>query len=106
MHGWWIFAGTAAIAPSSKYLIVFRGRHVFNLSNFGLVLCFLLIGPERADPLPFWWGPLSVWLALALVLILGGGLFAILRRLRLTGTGRLRRRSPPGSPFSPPPATR
>jgi len=83
MHGWWIFAGTAAIALLSKYLIVFRGRHVFNPSNFGLVLCFLLIGPERADPLPFWWGPLSVWLALALVLILGGGL-AILRRLRLT----------------------
>ena len=83
MHGWWIFAGTAAVALLSKYLIVFRGRHVFNPSNFGLVLCFLLIGPERADPLPFWWGPLSVWLALALVLILGGGL-AILRRLRLT----------------------
>ena len=82
MHGWWIFAGTAAIALLSKYLIVFRGRHVFNPSNFGLVLCFLLIGPERADPLAFWWGPMSVWLALALVLIVGGGL-AILRRLRL-----------------------
>ncbi len=83
MHGWWIFAGTAAVALLSKYLIVFRGRHVFNPSNIGLVLCFLLLGPERADPLPFWWGPMSVWLALALVLIVGGGL-AILRRLRLT----------------------
>jgi Na+-translocating ferredoxin:NAD+ oxidoreductase RnfD subunit len=82
MHGWWIFAGTAAVALLSKYLIVFRGRHIFNPSNFGLVLCFLLIGPERADPLAFWWGPMSVWLALALVLIVGGGL-AILRRLRL-----------------------
>ena len=83
MHGWWIFAGTAAVALLSKYVIVFRGRHVFNPSNFGLVLCFLLIGPKRADPLPFWWGPMSVWLVLALVLIVGGGL-AILRRLRLT----------------------
>ena len=82
MNGWWIFAGTAAVALLSKYVIVFRGRHVFNPSNFGLVLCFLLIGPERADPLAFWWGPMSVWLALALVLIVGGGL-AILRRLRL-----------------------
>jgi len=82
LHGWWIFAGTAAIALLSKYVLVFRGRHVFNPSNFGLVLCFLLLGPERADPLPFWWGPMSVWLALALVLIVGGGL-AILRRLRL-----------------------
>ena len=82
MHGWWIFAATAAVALLSKYLIVFRGRHIFNPSNFGLVLCFLLIGPERADPLAFWWGPMSVWLAIALVLIVGGGL-AILRRLRL-----------------------
>ena len=82
LHGWWIFAGTAAVALLSKYVVIFRGRHVFNPSNFGLVLCFLLIGPERADPLPFWWGPMSVWLALALVLIVGGGL-AILRRLRL-----------------------
>ena len=82
MHGWWIFAGTAAVALLSKYVITFRGRHIFNPSNFGLVLCFLLLGPERADPLAFWWGPMSVWLALALVLIVGGGL-AILRRLRL-----------------------
>ena len=82
MNGWWIFAGTAAVGLLSKYVITFRGRHIFNPSNFGLVLCFVLIGPERADPLPFWWGPMSVWLALALVLIVGGGL-AILSRLQL-----------------------
>ena len=82
MNGWWIFAGTAAVALLSKHLVTFRGRHVFNPSNFGLVLCFLLLGPERADPLAFWWGPLSPWLVLALVLIVGGGL-AILSRLRL-----------------------
>jgi Na+-translocating ferredoxin:NAD+ oxidoreductase RnfD subunit len=84
MNGWWIFAGTAAVSLLSKYMITFRGRHIFNPSNFGLVLCFVLLGPERADPLPFWWGPMSVWLAFALVLIVGGGL-AILSRLRLVG---------------------
>ena len=84
MHGWWIFAGTAAVGLLSKYVITFRGRHIFNPSNFGLVLCFVLIGPEHADPLPFWWGPMSVWLALALALIVGGGL-AILSRLHLVG---------------------
>ncbi|HEY6567524.1 MAG TPA: FG-GAP-like repeat-containing protein [Actinomycetota bacterium] len=84
MHGWWIFAGTAAISLLSKYLIRFRGRHVFNPSNFGLVLCFLLLGSTRAEPLDFWWGPMSIWLALALTLIVVGG-FAILRRLHLTG---------------------
>ena len=82
MNGWWVFAGTAAVSLLSKYLIQWRGRHVFNPSNFGLVLCFLLLGPELADPLEFWWGPMSPWLALALAIIVAGG-FAILRRLRL-----------------------
>ena len=55
----------------------------------GSSLCFVLLGPERADPLAFWWGPMSVWLALALALIVGGGL-AILSRLHLArDRGRL-----------------
>src|SRR5678815_5543036 len=82
MNGWWIFAATAAVSLLSKYLIKFRGGHVFNPSNFGLVLCFLLLGPEHADPLEFWWGPMSPWLALAIGIIVGGGL-AILIRLHL-----------------------
>jgi hypothetical protein len=83
-NGWWIFAGTSAVALLSKYLIRVRGHHVFNPSNFGLVLCFLLLGAERADPLALWWGPLSPALVVTLVLILVGG-FLILRRLHLVG---------------------
>jgi hypothetical protein len=79
MHGWWIFAGTSAAAILSKYAIRFRGRHVFNPSNLGLVLCFLLLGPERADPLALWWGPLSAGLVLALAIIVTGGLVILLR---------------------------
>ena len=82
MKGWWIFAGTSAAALLSKYVIRVRGHHVFNPSNIGLVLCFLLLGAERADPLALWWGPLSPALVLALVLIVVGG-FVILRRLHL-----------------------
>src|SRR5262245_28190725 len=82
MHGWWIFAGTAALGILSKYLIRFRGRHIFNPSNIALVAVFLAIGPERADPLEFWWGPMSAWMALALAIIVVGG-FAILLRLHL-----------------------
>ncbi|HSC90622.1 MAG TPA: FG-GAP-like repeat-containing protein [Gaiellaceae bacterium] len=82
LNGWWIFAGTAAVSLLSKYVIKFRGAHVFNPSNFGLVLCFLLLGPERADPLDFWWGPLTPALVLALVIITVGG-FSILSRLKL-----------------------
>ena len=82
LRGWWIFAGTAGISLLSKYVIRWRGEHVFNPSNFGLVLCFLVLGRTRAEPLDFWWGPTSAWLALALAVIVAGG-FAILSRLRL-----------------------
>src|SRR3954469_16617459 len=82
LRGWWIFVGTAAFSLLSKYLIQWRGRHFFNPSNIGLVLCFLLLGRTRAEPLDFWWGPMSWWMALALLIILSGG-FAILTRLKL-----------------------
>src|SRR3954470_1625910 len=82
LRGWWIFVGTAAVALLSKYLIRWRGEHVFNPSNIGLVLCFLILGRGRANPLDFWWGPMSWWLAVALAVIVTGG-FAILRRLGL-----------------------
>jgi hypothetical protein len=82
MNGWWIFAGTSAVALLSKYVIRVRRNHVFNPSNIGLVLCFLLLGAQRADPLALWWGPLSPALVVALVLIVVGGVL-ILRRLRL-----------------------
>ena len=91
LHGWWIYAATAAVSLLSKHLIrpwnlagaASRPRgHVFNPSNIGLVLCFLILGSGRAEPLDFWWGPMSSWMVVALVIIVGGGL-AILSRLRL-----------------------
>src|SRR5215212_5578283 len=82
MRGWWIFVGTAAVSLLSKHVIQVRGGHIFNPSNIGLVLCFLVLGRDRADPLDFWWGPMSWWMALALAIILAGG-FAILSRLKL-----------------------
>jgi hypothetical protein len=82
LHGAWIFAVTAAVSLLSKHLVRWQGRHIFNPSNFGLVLCFLVLGENRAEPLDFWWGPMTVWLALAIALIVVGGL-TILSRLRL-----------------------
>ena len=81
-RGAWIFAATAAVSLLSKYVIRVKGSHVFNPSNLGLVLCFLVLRPGRAEPLDLWWGPMSVWMALALAIIVCGGL-AILSRLRL-----------------------
>src|ERR1700692_1039605 len=56
VRGWWIFAGTAAIALLSKYVLVWRGSHIFNPSNIGLVICFLALGRPRAAPLELFWG--------------------------------------------------
>jgi ASPIC/UnbV protein/VCBS repeat protein len=82
LHGWWIYAATAAVSLLSKYAIRLDGRHIFNPSNFGLVLCFLILGSGRTEPLDFWWGPMTAWMAAALAIIVVGGL-AILSRLRL-----------------------
>jgi len=82
LRGAWIYAATAAVALLSKYLIRLRGAHVFNPSNIALVLCFLILGSGRVEPLDFWWGPMSALMVLALAIIVGGGL-AILSRLHL-----------------------
>jgi Na+-translocating ferredoxin:NAD+ oxidoreductase RnfD subunit len=82
LHGAWIFAATAGGGLLTKHLLRLRGGHVFNPSNIGLVVCFLALGPGRAEPLDFWWGPISASLALALAIIVVGGL-VILSRLRL-----------------------
>ena len=82
LRGWWIFVGTAAVSLLSKHVIKWRGEHIFNPSNIGLVICFLALGRGRAAPLDFWWGPMSAWLVLALAVIVSGG-FAILWRLHL-----------------------
>ncbi len=79
LRGWWIFAGTAAVSLLSKYVIKWKGSHVFNPSNIGLVLCFVLLGRNRAEPLDFWWGPVSVWLLFAFAVIVTGGLMILLR---------------------------
>src|ERR1700681_4088982 len=77
LRGWWIFVGTAAVSLLSKHVIKWRGEHIFNPSNIGLVICFLALGRSRAAPLDFWWGPTSAWLALALGVIIHGSLASL-----------------------------
>jgi Na+-translocating ferredoxin:NAD+ oxidoreductase RnfD subunit len=80
--GWYIFAGVAGVSLLTKYVIKYRGSHVFNPSNIGLVLAFVILGSTRVEPLDFWWGPLDIWMVAAYALIIGGGLL-ITRRLHL-----------------------
>ncbi len=73
-HAWYVFAGVAALSLSTKYLIRYRGSHVFNPSNIGLVVAFIVLGSTRAEPLDFWWAPLDIGMITAYAVILIGGL--------------------------------
>src|SRR5438309_11921411 len=41
LHGVWIFLGVVALSMASKYLIRWKGRHIFNPSNLGLLVAFV-----------------------------------------------------------------
>ena len=77
-----VFAGVAAFSLFTKYVIRYRGTHMFNPSNVGLAVAFVVLGSARVEPLDFWWGTLDVWMIAAYTVIIGGGLL-ITRRLRL-----------------------
>ncbi len=81
-YQWYVFAGVAAVSLLTKYLIRYRGSHVFNPSNIGLVVAFVVLGSTRVEPLDFWWAPLDSWMLIAYAVILLGGLL-ITTRLRL-----------------------
>jgi hypothetical protein len=83
-RGLWIFIGTSALAMASKYLIRVGGRPLFNPSNFALVACFLALGPLHASPLDLWWANPGVPLAIAMAVILVGGI-ALALRVRMVG---------------------
>ena len=81
-YGLPLFAVIAGLSLLSKYVIKFRGSHVFNPSNIGLVVAFVVLGSTRVEPLDFWWAPLNPWMIAAYAVILVGGLL-ITRRLHL-----------------------
>ncbi len=74
MHGIWIFVGVVAVAMASKYLIRWKGRHIFNPSNLALVLAFVALGPQYTEPQDLWWIPMGPWMILTYAILIGGGL--------------------------------
>ena len=62
-----------AFSLATKYLIRYRGHTVFNPSNIGLVVVFLLFGSTRLEPLDFWWAPPDGGMIAAYAVILFGG---------------------------------
>jgi hypothetical protein len=83
-RGWYVFALVAGLSLLTKYVIRYRGSHIFNPSNVGLVAAFLLLGSSRVEPLDFWWAPFNGWMVAAYLIILVGGLL-ITARLHLLG---------------------
>jgi Na+-translocating ferredoxin:NAD+ oxidoreductase RnfD subunit len=84
-HAWYVFAGVAGVSLLTKYVIRYRGSHLFNPSNVGLVAAFVLLGSTRVEPLDFWWSPLDGPMIVAYAVILIGGVL-ITRRLDLLAT--------------------
>lgn len=84
LHGIWIFIGVVAVSMASKYLIRWRGRHIFNPSNLGLVLAFVILGPTYTEPQDLWWIPMGPWMIVTYAILIGGGLL-IGRELKLLG---------------------
>jgi len=85
-YAWYAYAGIAGLSLLSKYVIRYRGSHVFNPSNIGLVAAFVVLGSGRVEPLDFWWSPLDGWMLAAYAVIMVGGLL-ITRRLHLLALG-------------------
>ena len=81
-YAWQWFAVIGGLSLLTKYVIRYRGSHIFNPSNIGLVAAFLVLGPTRVEPLDFWWAPLNVWMIAAYAVILIGGIL-VTRRLAL-----------------------
>ncbi len=79
-----LFAGVAAFSLLQKYVVRYRGKNLFNPSNVGLVLAFLVFGNSRLEPLNLWWAPLNVWMIAAYVIILVGGTYVVWRARVLT----------------------
>lgn len=68
----WPFALTAAISIASKYVFRFRGTHIWNPTNFGVVI-MLLIASDSMAILSIQWGN-NMWAMLVIWIV---GLFTI-----------------------------
>ena len=60
----WLSLAAGILAIASKYLIRYRGKHIFNPANFGLVVLALLFTGAWVSPGQ--WGAVS-WLAIMLI---------------------------------------
>lgn len=79
----WPFALTSAIAITSKYVIRWKGRHLWNPSNFA-ICTMLLIAPEYFSTLMTQWGN-TLW-PMLIVWALGAVITYRVKRFHITAT--------------------
>jgi Na+-translocating ferredoxin:NAD+ oxidoreductase RnfD subunit len=84
MNDLWMFAAVAGFSLLQKYVVRYHGKNLFNPSNVGLVLAFLIFGNSRLEPLNLWWAPLNVWMIASYAIILIGGTYVVWRAKALT----------------------
>jgi Na+-translocating ferredoxin:NAD+ oxidoreductase RnfD subunit len=79
----WPYAVCAALAITSKYLIRLQGRHIWNPSNFSIVM-LLVLAPEVVASLSVQWGN-HLW-AMVPVWCVGALVLSSLGRFHITAT--------------------
>jgi Na+-translocating ferredoxin:NAD+ oxidoreductase RnfD subunit len=79
----WPYALCSAIAITSKYVIRWRGRHLWNPSNFAISAMLLLV-PEYVAALSIQWGN-SIW-PMLIVWVLGAVIVYRVKRFHITAT--------------------
>ncbi len=79
----WPYVLCAALSIMSKYVLRWRGRHLWNPSNFG-VSAMLFLYPTAVASLSIQWGN-SIW-PMVIVWILGSIIVSRLRRLHICAT--------------------
>lgn len=79
----WPYAVCAALAITSKYVLRYKGRHLWNPSNFGIsVMLFLL--PATVAMLSIQWGN-NIW-SLVVIWTLGSVIIWRLKRFHISAT--------------------
>lgn len=80
---YWPYALCSAISITSKYAVRWKGRHIWNPSNFG-VSAMLFLAPETVASLSIQWG--NYLLPMVVIWVLGFVIVWRVRRLHITAT--------------------
>ena len=79
----WPFALCSVISISSKYVLRFKGRHLWNPSNFGISV-LLFLASDIVTSLSIQWG--NFLMPMVVIWALGSVIIWRLRRFHITGT--------------------